>query len=284
MTTFLWTILLVAQSQVFRGTLDLATWPKPDVDLQVSVAKVEIRPTEGTVLSVQQTPARDPEDSLLIYVESTDWGVRVSVRARRPKRSLGDWYRVFKHLPDSVQQVVILLPRGVTYGNATLDLGVAEGTVDLGGLAFQTLEFNLGVGELVLDFSEPAPQEGEDLEINVGVGDFTARRLGNGRFRFAQVNTGVAAATIDLSGPWPPRARMDASAGVADVCFHIPEDLGVRVETQGFLVVRDFDPLVPRNGTWVTPNYETAPHHLLLTLGGAFTHYEVTYGEEECDD
>jgi len=177
MTGLLFAFLLAASPQVFRERVDLAAYGTPDLNLQVGVAVLEIRPTGGTELVVQQEPPLVPDDSLLIFVETTDQGVQVSVRPRRARRSLDQWIRSLRHfdLPESLRhRVVILLPRQVSYGDAYIGIGVAEGTVDLGGLAFESLEVNAGVSALVLDFSEPAPREGEEMDLEVGVGALSA--------------------------------------------------------------------------------------------------------------
>ncbi len=282
-------LLLLAQSQVYRQAVDLAPYAEVDLTVRLAAVNFQVLPGEGTVLTLHQSPPADPDDSLLIYLHPTETGIEVEIRPKKGAReSHGDWEKVFRYLkeqPDSTLRVTLILPREIPFQAVTLDAGVALGTLDFGGLHLKSLEINVGAGEAILDFSEPLAEEAENLEVNVGVGDLHARRLGNGRFRYAEVNTGMATAALDLTGPWPPGARLEASAGIASVCFHIPTNLGVRVETEGFLIVRDFDPLVRENHTWVTPNYHEVPNHLLLSLGGALTHYQVTYGNQEtCDE
>ena len=288
MSAFLWTLVLLAQGQVMRGPVDLAGYAFVDLEITVVAAHLTVQPTEGTVLTLSQSPLPDPRDSLFLYLEPTGDGARVTIQPRHPREEEGPegWKRLLRFLrdqPDSQYLVTITLPRSVPFREVVLQVGAVEGHLDLGGLTLEDLEVDLGAAAVTLDFSEPLAAEAEHLEMNAGAGDLQVLHLGNGRFQSAELNTGVAAAALDLSGAWPPGARLEVSSGLASVCFHIPRDLGVRVKTEGFLVVRDFDDLVRENGTWVTPDYREASRHLLLSLGGAFTHYEVAYDEEDCD-
>ncbi len=113
------------------------------------------------------------------------------------------------------------------------------------------VDTNLGVIDGEMDFSE-IPLKSMDLQLGAGkmvliIGD----RQGN--------------------------AHIDLRAGASDIDIHVPEGVGLKVETGNFLTDLSFNnvSMIADNGVYVTENYENASHKIDINIITALSAIEI---------
>ncbi len=130
--------------------------------------------------------------------------------------------------------VEVLLPAA-----ATLDLSgrIKAGEIDmhLGDLSINQFETKIWAGEVRIDFQKPNRIPMRWFEVNTKVGSTKLRRLGNARFRFAEINSGIGELYIDFSGALRSDASARVDLDIGETRIYIPEDVGTKLYIQKFL-------------------------------------------------
>ncbi len=80
---------------------------------------------------------------------------------------------------------------------ARIKAGAIE--IDLGGLSLVGLDLITWAGEVQVEFSEPNWTEMDFLKINTKVGETEIVRLGNARFKEAEINGGIGKMRVDFA-------------------------------------------------------------------------------------
>ncbi len=151
-----------------------------------------------------------------------------------------------------------------------MDFGAVKADLDLGGLALTHLEMATGASDTRLDVSQPNPVSLGIAELKVGAAQFRAERLGNLNAERIEVDAGVGAIVLDLTGRWQQDSHIAVNMGVGSVEFRVPEGLGVRLEKDSFLTSVDADGMIKRGDTYVTPGYDDAERRVTLDVDAAF--------------
>lgn len=154
--------------------------------------------------------------------------------------------------------------------------GASSGTLRLGGLPLSRLRLATGASETTVSFDDPNPVSMDRLEVKVGAASLELRHLGNARAEEMSFEGAVGEVLLDFTGEWRSDARARIKMGLGSLRLRIPDDIGVRVRKSSLL--SSFSGLgleKADDGTYRTANWETAEHHLDLTVDAAFGSIDV---------
>ncbi len=154
-------------------------------------------------------------------------------------------------------------------------VGAALSEVDLGGVPLTRLVYQTGASETDLRFGTPNSLRMEHLEFAVGAAEFSATELGNARFDEMEFTGGVGDITLDFTGDWSKDASAAIKMGLGSLTLVFPEDLGVRITKKGFLASLDAPGFTKVDGSWQSPGWDSATHHLEIQLVSALGSIEV---------
>jgi hypothetical protein len=116
-----------------------------------------------------------------------------------------------------------------------IDIGAGAGDLDFSGLELAELGLRMGAGDFEVRFREPNPIEMRELTLETGAAKLDIRGIGYASPERATVNGGVGEIILDFSGDWANSSKVDITAGVGSITLRLPDDIGVRVETDGGL-------------------------------------------------
>lgn len=159
-----------------------------------------------------------------------------------------------------------------------LEVGAAEVNMDLGGIPLTSLEIETGASSTDITFDSPNPVRMANLEMSAGAAEFKARGLGNARFDVLHFEGAVGEVTLDFTGEWDHDARAEIELGLGALEITFPEDLGVRLRKDTFLV--DFDAPgfeTVEDGILQSDNWDAADYHLEIEVDAAFGAVEINW-------
>jgi hypothetical protein len=143
-----------------------------------------------------------------------------------------------------------------------LRLGAGEADLDLGGLRLDHLKVESGASEARVSFDTPNPDRMRALTFTVGAATLRASRLANANAEQVRVQAGVGTVDLDFGGQWRHDVELTLELTLGSATLRVPRDVGVEVEAGRRLASFDLDGLVKRGDRWVTPNWDSARHHL----------------------
>ena len=168
----------------------------------------------------------------------------------------------------------LLLPRAVAL-DLDLEFGGAEATLDLGGLALQSVRLECGATDATLNFTAPNRAHMRELVVDVGAASFTALRLGNANADNIRVRGGMGAVDLDFSGSWQRDLSVVTRVGIGKTTLRVPEDVGVRLEIQRIAAGFDHEGMVKRGDAWYSRNWDTARRKLRIRAETVFGALEL---------
>ncbi len=152
-----------------------------------------------------------------------------------------------------------------------LDARIKAGEVDLalGGLALVGVDLRTWAGEVTVAFDAPNRVEMDYLKINTRVGETDLVRLGNARFRRAEIDGGIGEMRIDLRGALLPEAETDIDLDIGETWLRLPPDAGVKLRISKFLFLSSIE--LPRDlhklgRYYTTRGFDDAATRLYLTV------------------
>ncbi len=152
----------------------------------------------------------------------------------------------------------------------SMKFGAAEARLDLGGLRLQELILETGASDTHVTFSERNRLQPQHCTFKAGAAQFKVEDLGNSRCQRISVSGGVGSLSLDFSGDWDHDATGDINVGLGTIEITVPSELGVRVERNTFLMSFDAPGFEKQDGgVWLSRNWDTANHHLTLSVSGA---------------
>ena len=154
--------------------------------------------------------------------------------------------------------------------------GASSGEMRLGGLPLSRLRLATGASETTVTFDEPNPARMDRLEVKAGAASLELRELGNARAAEMRFEGAVGDVLLDFTGEWQRDARATIKMGLGSLRLRIPDDLGVQVRKSSLL--SSFSGLGLQkadDGSYRTPNWSSASHHLELDVDAAFGSIEV---------
>ena len=120
-----------------------------------------------------------------------------------------------------------------------LKVGAGDGELDLTGLQLAGLDLDVGAGDFEVRFDEPNEADMSHLTLDAGASRLEVTGIGHAGPEQVNVQGGIGDMTLDLTGAWPGSADVKITAGVGSVTLRLPDDVGVRVETEGGLTSVD---------------------------------------------
>jgi hypothetical protein len=131
-------------------------------------------------------------------------------------------------------ELEIELPRDATI-HADCRIKAGEVKMQLGGLRVADFAMSVTAGEVNVDFDQPNRVEMQSLKLNTRIGESNFRRLGNARFRDADINGGIGEMTIDFSGAMLPAAMAEVDLDIGETVIVLPQDAGAKLSISKFL-------------------------------------------------
>ncbi len=128
-----------------------------------------------------------------------------------------------------------------------IDVGACEADLDFTGLKIDRLDIDLGASSVDIDFREPNPVRMHKISIDVGASALTIIGLGNANFDRFSFDGGIGDFTLDFSGDFKHRARVDIDVGLGSLTIRLPKDAGVEIRSESSFLSsfsidkRDFD-------------------------------------------
>lgn len=117
-----------------------------------------------------------------------------------------------------------------------------------------------------------------DLEVKLGVGDSHLDLRGL-KLTELDVQMGVGEVEIDLTGDWDQSFDVDIKGGVGTTRVHLPQDVGVRVETRTGIGAIDVHGLIRNGDVYTNAAYEGADVVLDLTIQGGVGEIQLDLGD-----
>ncbi|MGB2769181.1 MAG: toast rack family protein [Candidatus Zixiibacteriota bacterium] len=113
-----------------------------------------------------------------------------------------------------------------------IDVGACEADLDFTGLKIDRLDMDLGASSVDVDFREPNPVRIHKISIDVGASALTIIGLGNANFDRFSFDGGIGDFTLDFSGDFKHRARVDIDVGLGSLTIRLPKDAGVEIKSE----------------------------------------------------
>ncbi len=114
-----------------------------------------------------------------------------------------------------------------------MEIGACEAEMDLGGLQLENLKFEVGAASSIIEFSEPNPIRLEKIKIEAGACSLDMIDFGNANFEYFSFEGGVGSFELDLRGKYTGYSKVDIEIGVGSMKITLPDNIPVRVETDG---------------------------------------------------
>jgi hypothetical protein len=158
-----------------------------------------------------------------------------------------------------------------TEAELILEFKIKAGKIDmqLGGLKIADMALETIAGEVNLDFKEANRIEMTNLDLNTKVGESKFIRLGNARFRDADINGGIGELTIDFTGEMAKDAVARVDLDIGETAIILPRDAGTRLSVSKFLFLSHVDlPYEMRQDGryYFTENYDRADQTFQLRV------------------
>ncbi len=180
---------------------------------------------------------------------------------------------------DVKAEVIIDLPPKIDIDlNAKIKAGDIE--IDLGGLALVNLDLTTWAGEVLVEFSEPNKAVMEFLKINTKIGETDIVRLGNARFKEAEINGGIGEMDIDFRGKYLTDAEANIDLDIGETKLYLPDEVGIKLSISKFLFMSKID--LPRRFKksgryYYSHNYDDSKNELVLRVSPGLGELKIDY-------
>jgi hypothetical protein len=161
--------------------------------------------------------------------------------------------------------------------NLDLEFGAVEAEIELGGLRLRNVAISTGASETKLRFSEPNPEHLEQIKLEAGAASFSAYGLGNANADVLDFDGGVGDIRLDFSGAWKRDMRAKVDIGLGSLTLVFPDDIGVRIQKETFLMSFDPEGMIKRGNAYYSGNWDRAERKVSLDIDGALGSIEVRW-------
>ena len=178
---------------------------------------------------------------------------------------------------DETGELRLALPRSVPL-DLDLELDGTQSTLDLGGMALESLRLECGATDATLSFSAPNRVHMRELDVGVGAADLVATQLANANADQIRVRGGIGMMDLDFSGVWTHDVTVSTRLVLGKLVLRVPPDVGVRLAVQR--VAADFEHrgFVKRDDGWYSENWDRATHHLRVAAETFIGKIDVQHG------
>jgi len=109
------------------------------------------------------------------------------------------------------------------------------------------------------------------------VADLRVTGLGNARAGRIAFQGGVGATVLDFGGEWRRDATASVQMGVGSLTLRLPREQGVRISRTSFLTSFSAPGLERDGNSYVSANWESAPHRLTIDINAAMGSINVQW-------
>lgn len=229
---------------------------------------VDLNIDAGEIRILRQESAREIRFSLFYREDEYRAQVDYDAKRRRVRLDFEKEALIDRERLDGDAEIEIFLP---VEPLLLLESRIRAGKIEmrLGDLSFRRLFLRLWAGEVELDFDAPNRLEMDALTLNVKMGVTRVRRLGNARFRYAEINSGIGSLDLDFVGMCAPEARAEIDLDIGHTVVRLPQEVGVRLAVRKILFLSQIN--LPREfekdgDTYLSPNFEQAKKSMLLEI------------------
>jgi len=156
-----------------------------------------------------------------------------------------------------------------------LNIGAAEADLDLSGLQIEDLSMSVGAADTRVRFDVANPLILRKTDLNVGAANVEISGLANANAERIDLSMGAGRVALDFSGEWRRDVELSVKWALGSVVIAVPRNVGVMVESSGFLQSISGEGLEKLGSVWQSTNWETATFKLRLTGSGALGSLEV---------
>ena len=264
-------IPVAAQAQDRWRSLDVSrqlhdTLPQR-IRVQYGAGRVDVRGTDESLLYSMRVRYDELRAAPLHRYDAEQ---RSTVLGLEPRRGV----RTSTSGESESGELKVLLPSRIPL-DLDLQFGGTEATLELGGLALQSVRLECGATDATLNFALPNRAHMRELDVSVGAAGFTALHLANANADLIRVRGGVGKVDLDFSGSWTRDLAVESRVAIGKLTLRVPDDVGVRVEIKRVAADFDHEGLVKRDDAWYSRNWDTAAHKLRLRAETVFGGIEV---------
>lgn len=153
-----------------------------------------------------------------------------------------------KELEDNICKLA--LSQDVTY-SLGFDMGIGIANVDMEGFKIDKALLRLGIGEFDFNFA-------------------------NTSIPLLKVKAGIGEAKFDLTGKWENDLSAFVKAGIGEIEFIVPENVGVRFKINGFLGEIKAPGFRKNGKTYINKAFGNTEHKLEFDVTGAIGSVKIT--------
>jgi hypothetical protein len=162
-----------------------------------------------------------------------------------------------------------------------LDLGLAKGELELGGLQIKEVRLTSGLSKTKIDFSEPNPISLEYFDVDAGVGALEISNLGNANFKNFKFQGGIGDYVIDFAGDHYRDTKVDIGVGVGKVKILLPRSAGVRMKVdKSFFCSFNIDDIYKKDDLYYNDMWGKTDNSLDMNLETGVGNVSVVWIEE----
>jgi hypothetical protein len=163
-----------------------------------------------------------------------------------------------------------------------LEFGVVSADIELGGVAISRVSVQTGASETSMRFSTANNTDCSLIDVKAVGARLELEGLGNSRCQRVEVAGGAGDITLDFTGSWLEGAHMqvEAKIGLGQLTLVIPQDLGVLVDLDRFLVSFDKAGFIQRGSDrsqWYSPNFGDASAQIEISIDAAIGDVDVVW-------
>ncbi len=250
-----------------QKSIDAKGYRKVNLQLEMGFFNLKLVPSKEKNITVEGEYDPDFTDSVKIYTNRYNDELKVHVRTYKEKN--------LKFKPKENQRMEIKLPIRVPYV-LNCALGFTEGDFDLTGLRIQKADFSIGGGDVKINFIRSSPGI-DTLNCQFGLANLTINRLGNSKIGFLKISSGLGRVKLDLRGKWKEDMEIDISSGLQSLELSVPYDLGIYLEIDGILNLKDLEGMEKAEGGYISKNFKDAKHRVHIKLEGALNQIDLDW-------
>jgi len=156
--------------------------------------------------------------------------------------------------------------------------GVSESEINLSGMSIRELEIEAGVGETHLIMVTPNQGNCDRVDIRSGVGEFTAKGLGNLGFSRFKFQGGLGGTVLDFAGDWAVAGDVVIQVGVGGLRVLLPREIGVELRTsKSFLSGVSMSGFDRKGDVYYSQNYDEAGTQIKVEVNAGIGGVEIEW-------
>ena len=221
-------ISLLATTEKVSKQYDLLPSKTYFIDLEIDAAEIEVMRGEAHQLRLELRFTKDAfsydidfdekAGEMRIYFDKEDW--------------------VEEDFDGTIAEFNLYLPHNVELRlNSSIKAG--EVAFELGGMKIAKFELKTWAGEVTVGFEKPNKIQMKTFHLNTKVGETRLRDLGNARFEYADINSGIGKLDIDFRGEFVSETTAEIDLDIGETDIYLPEEIGTRIVVKKFLFLSD---------------------------------------------